>query len=175
MKLQIAVALSHHAKLLILDEPTSGLDPVVRNEILDIFQEFIVDEEHSIFLSSHIISDLERIADEITFIDKGRILLSGEKDSILEEHAIIRCGKKEAENINDDCVIFKRMEAYGCEILVNDADAARKKWGDALVEPATLEEIMLFYVAWENARTGGRAASDEAKSIKSADAGKAGL
>ena len=82
MKLQIAVALSHHAKLLILDEPTSGLDPVVRNEILDIFQEFIVDEEHSIFLSSHIISDLERIADEITFIDKGRILLSGEKDHI---------------------------------------------------------------------------------------------
>lgn len=175
MKLQIAVALSHHAKLLILDEPTSGLDPVVRNEILDIFQEFIVDEEHSIFLSSHIISDLERIADEITFIDKGRILLSGEKDSILEEHAIIRCGKKEAENINDDCVIFKKMEAYGCEILVNDADAARKKWGDALVEPATLEEIMLFYVARENARAGGRAASDEAESIKPAEAGKARL
>ena len=175
MKLQIAVALSHHAKLLILDEPTSGLDPVVRNEILDIFQEFIVDEEHSIFLSSHIISDLERIADEITFIDKGRILLSGEKDTILEEHAIIRCGKKEAENINDDCVIFKRMEAYGCEILVNDADAARKKWGDALVEPATLEEIMLFYVARENARAGGRAASDEAESIKPAEAGKARL
>ena len=83
MKLQIAVALSHKAELLILDEPTSGLDPIVRNEILQIFQEYVLEEDHTIFLSSHITGDLERIADMVTFINGGKIVLSGDKNEIL--------------------------------------------------------------------------------------------
>lgn len=150
MKLQIAAALSHQAKLLLLDEPTSGLDPVVRNEILDIFQEFIEDEGRSIFLSSHIISDLERIADEISFIDKGKILLSGNKDDILLSHGILKCGKEEAAGVEGDEVIFKRMSTYDCEILVRDRELSAKKYPGLLLEPASLEEIMLFYIQREN-------------------------
>lgn len=96
MKLQIATALSHHAKLLIMDEPTSGLDPIVRNEMLQIFQEFVVEEDHTILLSSHITSDLEKIADMVVFINGGRIVLSGYKDEILEKHGIVKCKKEEA-------------------------------------------------------------------------------
>lgn len=95
MKLQIATALSHHAKLLIMDEPTGGLDPIVRNEILDIFMEFIQDSEHTIFLSSHIITDLERIADNIVFIHKGKILLAEPKDTMAERHGILKCSKEQ--------------------------------------------------------------------------------
>ena len=91
MKLQIAVAMSHNAKLLIMDEPTSGLDPIVRNEILDIFQEFVVDENHTILLSSHITVDLERIADMVAFIDHGKIILDGDKNEIIEKHGLVKC------------------------------------------------------------------------------------
>ena len=93
MKLQIAVALSHEAELLIMDEPTSGLDPIVRNEILQIFQEYVMEENHTILLSSHITGDLERIADMVTFINRGKIVLSGNKDEILERHGLIKCKK----------------------------------------------------------------------------------
>ena len=94
MKLAIAVALSHHPNLLILDEATSGLDPVMREEILDIFLEFVENENHSILLSSHITSDLERIADYITFIHKGKIILTETKDNLIYNYAILRCSDK---------------------------------------------------------------------------------
>ncbi|MBO7632514.1 MAG: ABC transporter ATP-binding protein, partial [Lachnospiraceae bacterium] len=91
MKLQIAIALSHDAKLLIMDEPTSGLDPIVRNEMIQIFREYVVEEDHTILLSSHITTDLEKIADEVVFIDGGKIVLSGNKDEILEKHGLMKC------------------------------------------------------------------------------------
>ena len=100
MKLQIATALSHGAKLLIMDEATTGLDPVVRNEILDIFREYLQDDENSILMSSHITSDLEKIADCVTFIDKGKILLSGYKDEILDSHGVIKCTKDDFAKID---------------------------------------------------------------------------
>ena len=150
MKLQIAVALSHEAKLLLMDEPTSGLDPVVRNEMLDIFQEFVEEEDHTILLSSHIIEDLERIADEIAFIDKGRILLADNKDVILEQHAILKGKKQDISKIRSEDMVGVKRSAYGVEILVQDVPACRRRYPEFLCEPASLEDIMLYYVSRES-------------------------
>lgn len=146
VKLQIAVALSHNARLLIMDEPTSGLDPIIRNEILDVFLEFVENEEHSILLSSHIISDLERIADYITFIDKGHILISDEKLNILETHGIIKCRKEDIDRIDNKYIVGKRMSQFGGEVMVSDKEKCRVLYSDLLIEDAGLEEVMLFYV-----------------------------
>src|SRR5574344_1966755 len=108
MKLQIAAALSHNAKLLIMDEATTGLDPVVRNEILDIFLEYLQDENNSILMSSHITSDLEKIADSVTFIDRGKILLSGYKDDILQSHCVIKCSKTDYKGIEPSDIVSAR-------------------------------------------------------------------
>ena len=164
MKLQIAVALSHGAKLLIMDEPTSGLDPVVRNEMLDIFQEFVEEEDHTILLSSHIIEDLERIADEIAFIDKGRILLADNKDVILEQHAILKGKKQDISKIRSEDMGGVKRSAYGVEILVQDAPACRRRYPEFLCEPASLEDIMLYYVSREGkGMTGAREMAEENK------------
>ena len=146
MKLQIAVALSHHAKILIMDEPTSGLDPIVRNEMINIFREFVVEEDHTILLSSHITGDLEKIADEVVFIDGGRIVLSGNKDEILEKHGIIKCKKDELSKISESLIVSFEESSFGAEVLVNDRHAAAKLYPDMLIEPALLEQIMIFYV-----------------------------
>ncbi len=146
MKLQIATALSHNAKLLIMDEPTGGLDPIVRNEILDIFMDFIQDSEHTVFLSSHIITDLERIADYVVFIHRGRILLSENKDSVAERHGILKCTKEQFEKVNKEDVIGYRKSTFGIEALVGNQETCKKKYKDMLCEKTSLEEIMLFYV-----------------------------
>ena len=146
MKLQIAVALSHHAKMLIMDEPTSGLDPIVRNEMINIFREFVVEEDHTILLSSHITGDLEKIADEVVFIDGGRIVLSGNKDEILEKHGILKCKKDELDKISESLIVSFEESSFGAEVLVNDRHAAAKLYPDMLIEPALLEQIMIFYV-----------------------------
>lgn len=146
MKLQIATALSHHAKLLIMDEPTGGLDPIVRNEILDIFMEFIQDSEHTVFLSSHIITDLERIADNIVFIHKGKILLSEDKDTMAERHGILKCSKEQFATVDDEDVIGYRKSSFGIEALVGDQEKCKVKYKGMLCEKTSLEEIMLFYV-----------------------------
>jgi len=146
MKLQIATALSHGAKLLIMDEATTGLDPVVRNEILDIFREYLQDETNSILMSSHITSDLEKIADSVAFIDKGKILLSGVKDEILDSHALIKCRKDELPLIAPEDLISVRVSDFGVEVMVHDRELCKKKYPGMLIEKTTLEEIMLFYV-----------------------------
>lgn len=147
MKLQIAVALSHQAKLLIMDEPTSGLDPVVRNEILDIFLEFVQNEEHTILLSSHITSDLERIADYITFIDQGKILLSGERISILEDHGMIKCKKEEVAKIPSEYIVGKRVSQFSVEVLVKEKKRCIQECPEFLMEEVSLDEIMIFYIS----------------------------
>ena len=146
MKLQIAVALSHHAKLLIMDEPTSGLDPIVRNEMINIFREFVLEEDHTILLSSHITSDLEKLADEVIFINGGIIVLSGNKDEILEKHGILKCKKDEVSTISDSLVVHKEVGTFGAEVLVNDRQAAAKLYTNMVIEPAELEQIMIHYV-----------------------------
>lgn len=147
MKLQIAVALSHQAKLLIMDEPTSGLDPVVRNEILDIFLEFVQNEEHTILLSSHITSDLERIADYITFIDQGKILLFGERISILEDHGMIKCKKEEVAKIPSEYIVGKRVSQFSVEVLVKEKKRCIQECPEFLMEKVSLDEIMIFYIS----------------------------
>ncbi len=146
MKLQIACALSHEAELLIMDEPTSGLDPVVRDEILRIFMEYLEDGERSILMSSHITSDLEKIADSITYIDRGKILLSGYKDEILEMHGVIKCSKEQLAEIDPADIVSARVNAFGAEAMVSDREAASCKYRGLLIDPTTLEEIMLYYV-----------------------------
>lgn len=146
MKLQIAVAMSHNARLLLMDEPTSGLDPIVRNEILQIFQEFVMEENHTILLSSHITGDIERIADMIVFIDHGKIILQGNKDEILEHHGLLKCKKAELNQIEKEDMISYRQSAFGVEILVKDKESCATKYPKMNIEHTTLEEIMLFYV-----------------------------
>lgn len=146
MKMQIAAALSHNAKLLIMDEATTGLDPVVRNEILDIFFEFLQDEEHSILMSSHITSDLEKIADSVTFIDKGKLLISGYKDDILESHAILRCSRADYEAIDKSDIVSARINDFSIDVMVSDADGCRRRYPGIITDKANLDDIMLFYV-----------------------------
>ena len=146
MKLQIACALSHGAELLIMDEATTGLDPVVRNEILDMFLEYLQDEGHSILMSSHITSDLEKIADSVTFIDRGKILLSGYKDDVLASHGIIKCTKADYKDLDPADLVSTRLTDFGAEAMVSDRKTAARKYSGLVIDPAALDEIMVYYV-----------------------------
>ena len=149
MKLSIAAALAHHPKLLLLDEATSGLDPIVRDEILSIFFDFIQDEEHTILMSSHITGDLEKIADYITFIHEGKAVFTGVKDDLLDSHGIIKCSAQEMQSIDPKWTVKTRQGIFGCEALVNNKAAVRRLYPDFVVDNASLEDTMLFYVKGE--------------------------
>ena len=149
MKLKIAVALSHHPKLLILDEPTSGLDPVARNEILDIFQDFIQNGENSIFVSSHITSDLEHIADYITFINDGEIVLSKTRDELLEKYGVVKCSKSEFEKIDKNDYVKFKVNRYEYDVLVEDKSKFKRKYDFKIIDKPTLDDIMLIYIKGE--------------------------
>lgn len=146
MKLGIAMALSHRAKLLILDEATAGLDPLVRDELLDIFLDFTRDEEHSILISSHIVSDLEKICDYVAFLHKGKLLLCEEKDLLKEQYGIVHCTRKELETLPKDAVKGKRESAYGVEAVVRRSAAA----GKLEVTPVNIEELFISMVKGES-------------------------
>lgn len=152
MKLCIAIALSHRPKLLILDEATGGLDPVMRDDILDVFLDFVQDEEHSILMSSHITSDLEKIADYITFIHQGKVLFCKTKDELRYRYGIIRCGAAVFDRIDREEILALRKEDYQWNVLVADKEKARKKYKDAIVDNATIDDIMLLYVKGEQKR-----------------------
>lgn len=150
-KLALFTAMAHHPKLLILDEATSGLDPVVRSEMLDIFQEFIEDEQHSILLSSHITSDLERVADYLTFIHNGHIVFSDTKDAVLERYAIVKCSRENAARLDTALVAGRRDTHFDTELLVSDAPAVRRAFPQLLIQPATIDDIMTFLARNEEA------------------------
>ncbi len=149
MKLSIAAALAHHPSLLILDEPTSGLDPVVREEILDEFLAFIKDEDHSILLSSHITSDLEKVADYIVYLHKGKVALQGEKDALLETYGRLACSKSDLARVDKELLGGTRENQFGCEALVKDVAAFKRRYPDLPVDPVTLDEIMVLTVKGE--------------------------
>ncbi|MDE6787935.1 MAG: ABC transporter ATP-binding protein [Ruminococcus sp.] len=145
MKMGIAVALSHDAKLLILDEPTSGLDPVVRDEIVDIFNDFTRDENHSILISSHIVSDLEKICDYIAFLHNGRLMLCEEKDRLLEQYGFINTTENTLMELDKSAVIGKKVNKWGVEALID-----REKIPHTFeVKPITIEDLFVFMVKEE--------------------------
>lgn len=142
MRLSIAAALSHDPQLLVLDEPTGGLDPVMRSEILDLFLEFMQDESHSILMSTHITSDLEHIADYITFIHKGEIVFTEERGEMLEKHRILKCSDEQLAEIAKEDIIGMRKGRYSNEVLTVSAE----KYPHITADAPSIEEIMVYYV-----------------------------
>ena len=147
MKMGLAIALAHKPRLLLLDEATSGLDPVVRDDVTDLLLDFTRDEGHSILLSSHIVSDLEKVCDYIAFLHKGKLMLMEEKDLLMSEYGLLQCSLTEAEQIDSAAVIGRRDSPYGCRLIVRrDAVPA----GTAL-SSVSIEELFIFMVKEEQA------------------------
>lgn len=146
MKLAIICAMAHKPKLLILDEATTGLDPIIRDEILDLFLDFIQDEEHSIFFSSHIISDIQKIADYVIFIHQGKIIFEEQKDDLIYNYGIARCRLEEFTALTPDDYILSKHTNVSVECLVKDRKFFKKQHKNIVVDHATLEDIMLFYI-----------------------------
>ncbi len=152
MKLSLAAALSHRARLLILDEATSGLDPVSRDDILDVLLEFIQDENRSVLLSSHITGDLEKISDYIVFLHGGRVVMNGEKDMLLDSYGILKCAPEELGQIDPTAVVGLRRGEFGITALVEKY----RMPGGLLIEPAVLEDLMLYSIKGEKLQKEGK-------------------
>lgn len=147
MKFSLAIALSHNAKLLIMDEPTSGLDPIFRSELLEILQDIIQDGEKSVFFSTHITSDLEKIADYITFIHEGQIVLSTTKDDILDNYCIVKGGLDLLNKDTKKAFVGIRENNYGFEGLIDSREKAQSLFKDnVVIEKPSLEDIMVYIV-----------------------------
>ena len=151
MKLSIATALAHRPRLLILDEATSGLDPVVRNELLDEFLAFIQDEDHAILISSHITSDLEKAADYVTYLHRGRVAVQGAKDELLESYGRLVCTRADLAGVEASYLVGTRQSQFSCEALVKDRRAFQFQYPGLTVDPVTLEDIMVFTVRGDGA------------------------
>lgn len=146
MKYAIALAISHHADLLIMDEPTSGLDPQVRKELMDILLDFVKQEGKAIFFSSHITSDLDKVADSLIFIDRGQILLNEEKDVLLDRHGVIKGDRKQLNEHTRKLFITLQETEYGFSGLTDNKTAVREQMGDVLIERPSVEDVMLGYI-----------------------------
>ena len=151
MKLAISVALSHHSKLLILDEATSGLDPVIRDDILDMLLDFVQEEDHSILVSSHITSDLEKVADYIAYLHQGKLLLCDEKDRLLESYGRLVCAREELEQVDRGYLVSIRKSQYSTEALIRRRGDFKRLYPRLTVEPVTLDELMVLVVKGEKA------------------------
>lgn len=150
MKLEFAIAFSHAPKLLILDEATSGLDPIFREEILDIIRKYTEDEDHTVLLSSHITSDLDKIADYIAFIHEGQLLFVKTYDEIQENFGIINCRKELFDSLNPEDILSYRKESYGYKVMIESKQELQKIFPDLEIENASIEDLMLFQVKGEH-------------------------
>ena len=151
MKLSLAAALAHRPKLLLLDEATAGLDPVVRDEILDEFLNFVSDEDHGILISSHITSDLEKAADYIAYLHEGKLLMCDEKDRLLESYGRLVCARADLEQVDRDYIVSTRKSQYSTEALIRNRGEFTRRYPRLTVEPITLDELMVFVVRGEKA------------------------
>lgn len=149
MKLAIAAALSHHPKLLILDEATSGLDPIMREEMLDVFLEFVQEENHSILLSSHITSDLEKVADYIVLLHNGKLIMNVSRNDLVYQYAVMRCKERQFLALDSSDILAYRKRDFQIDVLVPDGKEAQRKYKDAVVDHVSVDEIMLLLVKGE--------------------------
>ncbi len=149
MKLAVAVALSHHPQLLILDEATSGLDPIMRDDMLDIFLDFVQEEDHSILFSSHITTDLEKIADYITFIHNGKLILTATKNELMYNFSVMRCKESQFLELDPKDILAYRKRDFQIDVLVSNGKEAERKYRNAVVDHVSIEEIMLLLVKGE--------------------------
>ena len=151
MKLSLAAALAHRPKLLLLDEATAGLDPVVRDEILDEFLDFVSDEDHGILISSHITSDLEKAADYIAYLHEGKLLMCDEKDRLLESYGRLVCARADLDQVDRGFLVSVRKGQYSTEALIRNRSEFTRRYPRLTVEPITLDELMVFVVRGEKA------------------------
>ncbi len=149
VKLNFAIALAHHSRLLLLDEATSGLDPVARDEILDLLLGFVQDEGNSVLLSTHITSDLEKIADYVAFLHKGKLLFRKPKDELIYHYGIVHCGAEQFANMDKEDIVAWRKQDYEHQVLVADREGVAKKYPGYIIDPAALDDIMLLYIKGE--------------------------
>lgn len=149
MKLAITAALSQNPELLIMDEPTSGLDPVMRDDVLNMILDFVQDEKHSVLLSSHITSDLEKIADYIVFIHNGKVVFDKSKQELMCQYGIMKCSEAQFEAMDKENILYYRRQGYESDVLTADRDTMQKKYPDMQIAPAAIDDIMLFYIKGE--------------------------
>ncbi len=142
MKLGIAIALSHHAKLLLLDEATSGLDPVARDQVVELLENFTRDENHAVLMSSHIVSDLEKLCDYIAFLHRGKLILCEEKDVLLSKYGILRCTAADLDSLDREAVLHRKDGKYGSEALVLRSEVAP----GMEISPISIEELFVYMV-----------------------------
>ncbi|MGX7197024.1 hypothetical protein [Enterococcus olivae] len=149
MKTSIAIALSHHPKLLILDEATSGLDPIVREEVLDIFHSFVKNKENSILLSSHISSDLEKIADYLVFIHKGNMVFTESKEKLVQNYGVLRTNKNPFDEIDQTDIFSFRKNKDSWEVLINNKEQFTEKYPSENLQNASIDDILTLYIKGE--------------------------
>lgn len=149
MKLAITAALSQNPELLIMDEPTSGLDPVMRDDILNMILDFVKDKKHSVLISSHIISDLEKIADHIVFIHNGKVVFNKLKNELVHQYGIIKCDTMQFEKIDKEYILCYRKQGYDLEVLIANRDTMQKKYPHLQISQASIDDIVLTYIKGE--------------------------
>lgn len=149
VKLNFAIALAHRSKLLLLDESTSNLDPVMRDDVLDMLLDFVQNEENGVLFSTHITSDLSKVADYIAFLHEGKLLFCKPKDELIYRYGLVHCGEKLFQQIRHEHILAWRKQDYEYQILVTDREAFEKKYKGCIIDPATLDDIMLLYIRGE--------------------------